>query len=132
MNRDWANLVLRAGLSFAFLYPPLNALTDPNSWIGYFPHFIRLTAQAGGVSDMVLLHAFGLVEIIIAIWLLSGWKIFWPSALAACMLVAIVAFGINDFQILFRDVSILSIAVALAIKSYPFQKLPAPASRPAI
>ena len=114
MNRDYANLVLRAGLAFAFLYPPLNALGDPNAWIGYFPPFMR-----GIVPDPVLLHSFGAVEIIIALWILSGWKIFWPSSVACLMLLAIVLFGWSDLQILFRDLSIASIAVALAIRSYP-------------
>ena len=112
MNRDWANLTLRAGLAFAFLYPPINAIFNPTSWIGYFPLFIR-----GFMPDMMLLHSLGVVEIIIALWLLSGWKIFWPSVAAAVMLLAIVFFDFSDFEVLFRDLSIASIAVALAIQS---------------
>lgn len=115
MNRDSASLVLRLGLAFAFLYPPLNAISNPDSWIGYFPSFVK-----GFVPDMLLLHSFGAVEIIIAIWLLSGWRIFWPASLAACMLVSIVVFDYKDFEILFRDLAIASIALALAIKNWPF------------
>jgi hypothetical protein len=118
MKRDPANLVLRAGLAFAFLYPPLDALADPSAWIGYFPPFMRLTAQAGGISDLVLLHSFGAIEIIIALWILSGRKIFWPAAAAFAMLIAIVLFGLPDFQILFRDLSIASIALALCVQNY--------------
>lgn len=114
MNRDWANLVLRTGLAFAFLYPPINALSDPNAWIGYFPHFLR-----GIVPDMVLLHSFGLVEVVIALWILSGRNIFWPSAVASLMLLAIVAMDFSEFQVVFRDLSIASIAVALAIQNRP-------------
>jgi uncharacterized membrane protein YphA (DoxX/SURF4 family) len=114
MNRDPANLVLRAGLAFAFLYPPLNAIADPVSWISYFPHFMR-----GFVPDMVLLHAFGVIEVVIALWILSGWRIFWPSCVALLMLLAIVFFDSFDFQILFRDVSIASIALALALQNLP-------------
>ena len=35
---DW---ILRIGLAFAFLYPPLDAIVDPYSWLGYFPAFMR-------------------------------------------------------------------------------------------
>ena len=115
MNRDYANLVLRIGLAFAFLYPPLNAIGNPESWIGYFPHFLR-----GIVPDMVLLHSFGAVEVVIALWLLSGWRIFWPSSLAALMLLAIVFFDFSDFEVLFRDVTIATIAIALAVQNWSF------------
>jgi hypothetical protein len=114
-----ASLVLRAGLAFAFLYPPLNALTNPYSWIGYFP-----TSMRGIVPDPVLLHSFGLVEVAIAVWLLSGWKLFWPSTLAAIMLIAIVVLNLSNFEVVFRDLSIATIAIALAIVHYPFGKQP--------
>lgn len=113
MNNNKANLVLRAGLAFAFLYPPFSALSDPDSWLGYFPSFMH-----GIVPDMVLLHGFGLIEVIIALWLLSGWRIFWPSVAAACMLLAIIFFDRADFEVLFRDLSIASIAIALALQHW--------------
>ncbi len=106
--------ILRIGLAFAFLYPPLDAVADPYSWIGYFPPFTR-----GYVPDMVLLHSFGALEIVIALWLLSGWRIFWPSLLALCLLLSIVALDFADFQIVFRDLSIASIALALMASRFP-------------
>ncbi|RJQ34279.1 hypothetical protein C4568_02955 [Candidatus Parcubacteria bacterium] len=113
MNRDWASLVLRIGLAFAFLYPPFNALSNPDSWIGYFPAFMQ-----GIVPDGLLLHGFGVVEVIIALWLLSGWKIFWPSSVAAIMLLAIVFFNLSNFEVIFRDISIAAMAITLAIQSF--------------
>jgi uncharacterized membrane protein YphA (DoxX/SURF4 family) len=102
--------MLRGGVAFAFLYPPLNALADPDSWIGYFPGFVH-----GFVPDLMLLQAFGLVEIIIALWILSGWKVFWPALAAAFILVVIVACNVPQFQIVFRDLSIAAMSVALAL-----------------
>ncbi len=115
MNRErFADFVLRAGLAFAFLYPPINAIFDPNAWIGYFPSFLR-----GRVEDLVLLHTFGLIEVIIALWILSGKRIFWPSAAAFVMLIAIVTMDYTEFQVVFRDLSIATIALYLAIRNYP-------------
>lgn len=108
----WANLVLRVGVAFAFLYPPINALSNPESWLAYFPQFTR-----GIVSDDLLLHAFGVVEVVIALWILSGKKIFWPSAAATVALVAIVMFNLNSFEVVFRDLSIAAAALALAFLS---------------
>ncbi len=107
-----SNLVLRAGVAFAFLYPPINALFDPTTWIGYLPHAVR-----GFVPDLVLLHGFGVLEVVIALWILSGKKIFIPSVLATVILGAIVLLNLQDFQIIFRDVSIAAISAALALNA---------------
>lgn len=104
------NLLLRIGVAFAFLYPPIDALFNPDSWIGYFPKFIH-----GIAPDLVLLHGFGLIEVIIAIWVLSGRKIFWPSLAAGLMITTIVLFNLGNFEILFRDLSIAAMAFALAV-----------------
>ena len=108
-----SNFVLRAGVALAFLYTPIDALFDPFSWIGYLPHFAR-----GFVPDIVLLHSFGVLEVIIALWILSGKKIFIPSLLATFILSIIVLLNLQDFQIIFRDLSIAAAAFVLAIDSY--------------
>lgn len=102
-------LILRLGLAFAFLYPPVAAYFDPFAWIGYFPDFLR---EAVG-NDLLLLHAFGVAEIVVAVWLLIGWRIFWPALAAALMLVGIIIFDFSQMDVIFRDVSILAIALAL-------------------
>ena len=105
-----AQWLLRIAVALAFVYPPLHALSNPDSWIGYFPQFLLNT----GLPPLVLLHAFGVIEIIIAVWILSGWRIEWPATVAALMLAAIVVFNGNQFEILFRDVSIALACLALA------------------
>lgn len=105
-----AQWLLRIGVAFAFLYPPLDALAYPDSWLGYFPQFLLTSGIPGGV----LLHGFGVIEVGIALWILSGWHIEWPAALAAVMLVAIVACNLVQLEILFRDLAIAAAALALA------------------
>ena len=108
-----ANIALRVGVAFTFLYPPVNALVDPYAWIGYFPLFVR-----GYLPDEVLLHAFGVVEVVIALWILSGWRIFWPSVAATAMLLGIVAFNMPNFQVLFRDLAIAAMPFSLVVINY--------------
>ncbi len=117
-NGSAADWLLRIGVAFAFLYPALNAYVNPDAWLGYFPQFVRSIADSAGIPDMLLLHGFGAIEIILALWILTGWRIFWPSLLAALMLLAIVVFDYREFAILFRDLSIAAAALALALYSY--------------
>lgn len=103
--------MLRIGVAFAFLYPALRAIFDPVSWLSYFPNFIRDVP----IDSLILLHGFGAVEVAIALWLLSGWKILTPALLAALMLVGIVAFNTADMDVVFRDLSIAIMAFALVL-----------------
>lgn len=111
-----AHLILRLSLGFAFLYPAINAWFDPDSWLSYFPKFMR-----GIVSDHLLLSSFGLLEIVIALWIISNRRIFIPSIVATILLISITFFHLNDFQVLFRDVSLAGMALSLAILA--FQKV---------
>lgn len=104
--------ILRIGLAFAFLYPAIAAWFNPFAWVGYFPSF--LLTLAGG-HELILLHIFGVSEIIIALWLLWGRKIIVPASLAAVYLVGIIAFNLNQMDVVFRDISILAIAIALIV-----------------
>jgi len=104
-------ILLRIAVAFAFIYPAVAAVFDPFSWIGFFPLFLRDLFP----SDMLLLHLFGITEVAIALWILVGKRIFIPSALASIYLVVIILFNLSLFDIIFRDVSILLAALALAI-----------------
>ena len=112
-----AHLLLRIGAAFAFLYPPIRALSDPLPWLGYLPSAVRaLPAQFGlSVDSLVLLHTFGVIEIILALWMLSGWRIRIPAVLMTLALLAIVAFNWNESDVLFRDLSIAAMTFALAL-----------------
>jgi uncharacterized membrane protein YphA (DoxX/SURF4 family) len=107
------NLLLRIGLAFAFIYPPLSALIDPYAWVGYLPDvFLSLP-----VESMVLLHIFGLIELIIGILLLLDFHTRKVSAVAGVILFVIVAYHYKQMDVLFRDIPILLMAVALALSN---------------
>lgn len=109
-----SEILLRAAVAIAFMYPAIDASFNPSSWIGFFPTWMRELSP----SDGLLLHAFGATEIAIALWILFARHIFIPSVLASVYLVAIVLFNWQFIDLLFRDVSILGISLALALKHY--------------
>lgn len=115
----WADMVGRIGLALAFLYPPYAALMDPVSWLSYFPQFVRGIATAAHVPDLVLLHGFGVVEVVIALWILFGRRLFYPSLAATVLLVVIVVLNLADFEVLFRDLSIAALSLAFTIRHAP-------------
>lgn len=100
-------LLLRLAVAFSFVYPPVAALIEPDSWIGYFPAFMP--------ASIPLLHVFGAIEIAIALWIVFGKRIAIPSALAAGTLITIVVLNGAQFDILFRDLSIALTALALVL-----------------
>ncbi|MFI5260495.1 MAG: hypothetical protein ACHQU0_01735 [Candidatus Paceibacteria bacterium] len=106
-----AYFALRVGAAFAFLYPPIKAISDPISWIGYFPRFITSLP----VDPLILLHGFGIIEVILALWVLSGKHIRIPAVLMTLMLLGIVGFNLGDMDLLFRDISIACMTLALAL-----------------
>lgn len=107
-------LLLRLAVAFSFAYPPIAAFFDPDSWLGYFPAFVP--------SSILFLHAFGILELVIAAWILFGKRIVIPSVAAAVILIVIVAFNIGQFDILFRDLSIALAALALALVQFRKQQ----------
>jgi len=107
-------LLLRIGLSFAFLYAALAAYITPTSWIGYFPQFMRSLAP----SDTLLLNSFGIFEVAIGLWILSGKRIFIPSVAGALALAGIVIFNTSQMAVVFRDISIMFMAIALTAAHY--------------
>ena len=112
--RRSALLLLRLGIAFAFLYPPVAAYIDPFSWIGFFPQFLR---DAVG-NDTLLLHSFGVVEVVLGVWILFARKVFIPSLIMAFVLSGIVVFNWGAMDIVFRDISIVAMALALFVISY--------------
>lgn len=102
-------LLLRLGLAFAFLYPALSAFIDPSSWIGYVPTWIDPI-----VPREIFLLFFSPIEIVVALGILF-WDNALPSIVAGVMLVSIVVFNSSEFSVVFRDLSIATMAFGLAL-----------------
>lgn len=104
------DLLLRIGLAFAFLYVVYSSFAAPLDWIGYFPDLLRKL-----VPDNLLLNSFSVYEAILALWLLSGKKVFYSAILAALTLAGVLIFNLGQMEVVFRDVTIILAALALAL-----------------
>jgi len=106
--------LLRVGVAFSFIYPPISAFFNPYAWIGYFPSWL---IQISPIDTLVLLHLFGLVEVSIGIWILFGKQIRIPSFVAVLFLFCIIIFNLHQMDVLFRDIPILLMALCLTFKT---------------
>ena len=106
------HLLLRLSIASVFLYAAVAATLFPFNWIGFTPQVFTHIAPA-----QTLLFGFSLYQLALALWVLSGWKAFFASLLAALTLLGIIAANWGDIDILFRDFAIFFAAVALAVGS---------------
>lgn len=106
-------LLLRIGVAFAFIYPAISSFINPTAWIGFLPAF---------VATETLLFIWGVIQIILALWILSGKKIFIPSIIASLALLGVILFNFTQIDIIFRDIVIFLVTIALAIYSKPQSK----------
>lgn len=114
MQRSYVELLLRVGVAFALIYPAVSAFFTPDSWIGFFPPFVRDVLGSEATLEYAL-HLFGLLEVTLGVWILAGKKIFLPATIATLILFLIVVFNISLLDILFRDIPIMLMAMALAL-----------------
>ena len=108
-NQKLPSLFLRIGLAAVFIYAAIAAFLEPTSWIGFFPQWLRALAP-----DQLLLLGHSVSELILGLWLLSGWKTFYAALLSALVLVAIVVANPGMLDITFRDIGLFFAALALA------------------
>ncbi|MDO8594724.1 MAG: hypothetical protein Q7R93_04410 [bacterium] len=108
-----SRLLLRIALAFSFGYVAYGFWLHPDSWTGYLPTFVTHLE----LSKSILIFLISGFHLVIALWILSGWKIFIPSVVAAVFLFSVVYFNRNQLDVLYRDISLALAALALAFSS---------------
>ena len=103
------SLLLRIGLAFVFIYAAVMSFIHPLEWVGYLPSMI-----SGEDLRLTLLKAFSVGQIILALWLLSGFFTRFAAILTAVTLLGITVADFSIFAITFRDVGLFFAALALA------------------
>lgn len=100
---------LRMGLAAVFLYAAIASFMDPDTWATFLPSFM---------GDMMplrtVLFAFSVYELVLAALLLLDKYVFSVAVLSALTMIGILVTNAAGMDVLFRDVAIMFMALALA------------------
>jgi len=108
-----AHILLRIGLAGTLAYAAVSSFITPTSWIGYFPAFL-VNFSSSFMSQEVLLGIFSVVELLLAVWLLSGFKPLYAGLCAAGLFGGIFFANLGAMDLVFRDFGLFFAALALA------------------
>lgn len=110
--RNWGLIFLKIGLAFTLIYAGTNIFISPDNWIGFVPQFMKSFSEYGA------LYMHGAIDILLGLWILSGFRIFLGSLLSAVNLFLVTIFNLGAMDIIFRDVGIFFMALALCFLTY--------------
>lgn len=117
-NNKLAILFLRVGLAFVLVYATVEIYIHPENFLKYIPKVVLTMLPVSLFLDLL-----GVGEVVLACWLLSGWKGQYASFLTVLMMVGIVACNMEHFQILFRNVAIAFGGLSLIMLEAPEKKV---------
>lgn len=113
MNRFFStSFFLRLGLAFTMIYAAGSAFFRPENWVGFFPAWMFDIAPFG-IGESGVLFMFSLAEVLLSLWLLSGWRIRHAALVTSILMAGIVAFNIQAMDLVFRDIGLCCVALAL-------------------
>ena len=107
----WSDRLLRIAIAFFFLYPAVSGFFYPDTWIGYFPQML-----AGMASSTAVVGVWGVIEVILALWMLFGKNIKIPSLITGILAVGIVIANPSQMDVIFRDLALAAVSFSLAVK----------------
>jgi len=111
-----AKVLLRIGLAGTLVYAALASFITPTSWIGFFPAFL-VDLSSSFMSQEVLLGIFSVTELLLAAWLLSGFKPFLAGLCVAGLFGGIFFANLGAMDLVFRDFGLFFASLALAFLS---------------
>lgn len=103
-------LFLRWGLAFSFIYVAISGFLNPESWIGFVP-------DLGIIEKSLALNIHLAFDAVLGIWLLSNKKIYYAAILSSLNLFLITLVNMASIEIVFRDISLFFMALALVFMS---------------
>lgn len=107
-----SSFLMRLGLAFVFSYAAVFMTLTPDKYINYFPPFMRAL-----VPGNLLLHLFAIFEVVLSAFLIIGKYTFAAAIISFLTMFALTVVNLDRFDVLFRNVSIILSALALAIQS---------------
>ena len=110
-NLLYARWLLRIALAFAFGYAAISAFLIPQAWIDFIPSYVPEQVK------MPSLDMFSVIQLVVAAWLLSGWRQRTAALVSGVLITALTLANVSAFLVTFRDVSLALAAFALILIS---------------
>lgn len=104
------SLLLRISLALVFLYAAINAFQQPAAWIGFVPDIATKVATAKTILDIL-----SVIQIGLALVLLSGRYLKYAALFAALMLAGILVTSPGAILITFRDIGLIGASLSLVV-----------------
>ncbi|MBI2123805.1 MAG: hypothetical protein HYU04_01025 [Candidatus Wildermuthbacteria bacterium] len=111
-----AYILLRIGLAGTLAYAAVASFLTPTSWIGFFPRFL-VDFSSSFMSQGTLLGIFSVAELLLAAWVLSGFKARYAGLCSAAVFGGILFANLGALDLVFRDFGLLFASLALAVLS---------------
>lgn len=109
-KEELVSWLLRIGLASVLFYAAIDSFLNPIAWIGFFPAWMRAV-----VDGNILLPFFSVYELLLGSWLLWGKKMRYAGLLSVATFVGIILSNLGAFNLVFRDVTMVFSALALAV-----------------
>jgi uncharacterized membrane protein YphA (DoxX/SURF4 family) len=111
-DKAWlSQFCLRLGLGIIFFWFGIDKFWHTYLWVGFIPMWMNGLLP---FSAEVFMYIQGVIETVLGLMLLSGFKVKYAGGLCALILLGIIAtMGFNDIMI--RDFGLLMMAVALFV-----------------
>ncbi len=114
---DIARWFIRVGLAFVYGYAAVETQLSPANFLKYVPPIMQAIIPV----DLFLV-AFGIFEMILTIWLLSGKHTEYAGLISFALMMSIIFPNMAYFPVLFRNIAIASASLALFALDYHKQK----------
>jgi|SRR5688572_25161462 len=108
--------LLRLGLAAVLLYAGISTLATPSDWIGYLPSFVTDI-----VDGELFLKLFALFQLVLALWLLSGYNLHLAGLVCLATFSGILLGNLSLLEITFRDIVAICASAALTSLAWPKQ-----------
>ncbi len=112
----YSQIALRIGLAIVFLWFGIDKFIQPQYWLdAWVPQGVQALVGRLGIGPTDLMHLLGIMEIVVALSLATGFFIRYFSGVAAVFLIIVMS--VNGFKdiLLVLDIALIGALMALVL-----------------
>ena len=112
----YSQIALRLGLAVVFLWFGIDKFIQPQYWLdAWVPQGVQVLVGRLGIGPTDLMHLLGIMEVLVALSLATGFFMRYFSGVAAAFLVIVMS--VNGFKdiLLVLDIALIGALIALVL-----------------